>query len=257
MNLYTEQCGHGPDMVLLHGWGLHSSIFKTLAEKLASHYRVTLMDLPGHGRSLPPPEGFDLSTFAKMAAAAAPPQAIWLGWSLGGMIAAQTALDAPARVEKLILVASSPRFAAAADWPHAMEPAVLANFARALEQDYRATLERFLSLQVTTGTDEGRKTLRALRATVLQHGAPSLSGLRAGLAILETADLRTRFPHLALPVQLILGARDMLVPVGVGVAVQKILPHARVDILHDAAHAPFISHPQEFLAALTAFLDPS
>lgn len=254
MNLHVEQFGLGPDLVLLHGWGLHGGVFAALAEQLASRYRVTLIDLPGHGRSPPLIQNFDLATVTDAVAAAAPPRAIWLGWSLGGMVATQMTLTAPARVDKLILVASSPRFVTAPDWPHAMDPAVLAGFARALEQDYHATLERFLSLQVTAGT-EGRETLRALRAALLQHPPPALPALRAGLAILRGADLRPQLGHLSRPTQLILGGRDMLVPAGVGVVMRQHLPALRFDVLDAAGHAPFLSHPREFLATLSAFLE--
>src|SRR3569832_1076109 len=187
--------------------------------------------------------------------AGTPPHAAWLGWSLGGMVATHIALAAPARVERLISVASSPRFVTGEGWPHAMDPAVLAGFAQALEQYYRATLERFLSLQVTTGTAEGRETLRALRAMLLQQSPPSLPALRAGLAILQTADLRSELSALACPLLMILGERDRLVPAAVGVDVQRTAPAAQAHVMTDAAHAPFLSHPREFLALLTEFLE--
>src|SRR3569832_2759051 len=95
------------------------------------------------------------------------------------MVATQMTHTAPARVDKLILVASSPRFVTAPDWPHAMDAAVLAGFARALAQDYHATLERILSLQVAAGA-EGRETLRAMRAALLQCPPPALAGQGAG-----------------------------------------------------------------------------
>src|SRR3569832_1338012 len=216
--------------------------------------RLTLFDLPGHGRSSTLIV-LTLAGIAEQVAEAAPPHAAWLGWSLGGMVATHIALAAPARVERLISVASSPRFVTGEGGPHAMDPAVLAGFAQALEQDYRATLERFLSLQVTTGTAEGRETLRALRAMLLQQSPPSLPALRAGLAILQTADLRTELSALACPLQMILGARDRLVPAAVGVDVQRTAPAAQAHVMTDAAHAPFLSHPREFLALLTEFLD--
>lgn len=254
MSLHVEQFGLGPDLVLLHGWGLHSGVFALLADALAARCRLTLIDLPGHGRSSTIKD-LTLAGIAEQVAEAAPPHAAWLGWSLGGMVATHIALAAPARVERLISVASSPRFVTGEGWPHAMDPAVLAGFAQALEQDYRATLERFLSLQVTTGTAEGRETLRALRAMLLQQSPPSLPALRAGLAILQTADLRTELSALACPLQMILGARDRLVPAAVGVDVQRTAPAAQAHVMTDAAHAPFLSHPREFLALLTEFLD--
>ena len=255
MNLHVQHLGSGPDLVMLHGWGLHGGVFTTLAEQLASRFRISLIDMPGHGRSPPPQKTFDLASLTEMVASAVPSRASWLGWSLGGMVAAQLALTTPTRVEKLILVNTSPRFVTAADWPWAMDPAVLAGFASALQEDYHGTLERFLSLQIAPGTAEGRHNLRQLREMVLQFPTPAAQALRDGLAILRSADLRTQFSSLHLPTLLLLGERDRLVPAAVGPAVHKLLTTARIEVIRGAGHVPFLSHQRQFLTAVSAFLE--
>jgi pimeloyl-[acyl-carrier protein] methyl ester esterase len=254
VNLYVQQWGSGPDIVMLHGWGLHGGVFTTMAERLASHFRVSLIDLPGHGRSLPAQHPLDLAALTEAVATVAPPSAIWLGWSLGGIVATQLALTSPQRVKKLILVCSSPRFANDHDWPCAMDPAVLGGFAQALHEDYRRTLERFLSLQITPGTAAGRDTLRRLRQVLLQS-PPSAPALGDGLAILRSADMRTRLPSLSLPVLSILGGRDRLVPATIAPALKELLPAMRIEVIKGAGHVPFLSHPQKFLTALCDFLE--
>ncbi len=254
MSLHVQQFGSGPDIVLLHGWGLHGDVFKDLAWQLVNDYRVTLIDLPGHGRSPASQRAQDLAAFAQQVADEAPSPAAWLGWSLGGMIATQVALGVPARVEKLILVTSSPRFVTTDDWPYAMDPAVLDDFAQALHQDYHGTLERFLALQAAPGT-AGRDTLRQLRQTLLRFPPPGSRALDDGLAILQSADLRNRLPALRCPVLSIFGQHDRLVPAAVAPAVKALLPNAQVEIIKGSGHAPFISHPQAFLALVTAFLE--
>jgi pimeloyl-[acyl-carrier protein] methyl ester esterase len=255
MNLHVQHLGSGPDLVMLHGWGLHGRVFTTLAEQLASRFRISLIDMPGHGRSPPPQQTLDLASLTEMVASVAPSRATWLGWSLGGMVAAQLALTAPAQVEKLILVNSSPRFVTAADWPWAMDPAVLDGFALALHEDYHGTLERFLSLQIAPGTAEGRHNLRQLRAMVLQFPTPAAQALRDGLVILRSADLRTQFSSLRLPTLLVLGERDRLVPAAVGSAVHDLLTTARIEVIKGAGHVPFLSHQRQFLTAVSAFLE--
>ena len=255
MKLHVQQLGEGPDLVMLHGCGLHGGVFSTLADRLASRFRISLIDMPGHGRSPPPQRPFDLSILTETVADAAPSHATWLGWSLGGMVAAQLALMAPVRVEKLILVNSSPRFVVADDWPWAMDPAVLAGFAQALQEDYHDTLERFLSLQIAPGTTEARHTLKQLREMLLHFPMPTAQALRDGLAILRSADLRTHFPSLGCPTLLILGERDRLVPASSGIGVKQLLPAARIEVIKGAGHVPFISHQREFLVSLTAFLE--
>ena len=255
MRLHYEQFGTGPDLVLLHGWGLHGGVFSALAERLAARYRVTLIDLPGHGRSPAQEQPQNLAALAAIVAAVAPPRAAWVGWSLGGMIAAHLALSAPARVDKLILVASSPRFITGTDWPCAMDPTVLAGFAQALQEDYRGTLERFLSLQVVPNAAEGWGTLRHLREMLFQFPSPAPQALRDGLAILRSIDLRTQLSALLCPTLFILGERDRLVPAAIAPTLKALFPAVLVEVVKGAGHAPFLSHQQEFLTALAAFLE--
>ena len=83
--IYFEQEGTRADMVLVHGWGLHGGIFRSLAEQLAREFRVTMVDLPGHGRSSATDHNFDLNKTADMLAKLIGKPAVWLGWSLGGV----------------------------------------------------------------------------------------------------------------------------------------------------------------------------
>ncbi|MEJ2565381.1 MAG: pimeloyl-ACP methyl ester esterase BioH [Gammaproteobacteria bacterium] len=255
MNLHVQRLGAGPDLVMLHGWGLHGGIFTEVAEQLAQRFRISLIDLPGHGRSPQPEQMLKLSTLTDMVAAAAPTRATWLGWSLGGMIAAQLALTAPAQVENLIMVCTSPRFVTADDWPCAMDPAVLTGFAQALQEDYHGTLERFLSLQIAPGTAKGRHNLRQLREMMQRSPMPAEQALRDGLGILCAADLRLGFAALHRPALLILGERDSLVPACVAPAIGALASTLRIEVIKGAGHVPFLSHPRAFLAAVSAFWD--
>ena len=109
-------------LVLLHGWGLNAEVWRCIDEELSSHFTLHLVDLPGFGRS----RGFGALSLADMAEAVlqqAPDKAIWLGWSLGGLVASQIALTHPERVQALVTVASSPCFSARDEWP-GIKPAV-------------------------------------------------------------------------------------------------------------------------------------
>jgi pimeloyl-[acyl-carrier protein] methyl ester esterase len=150
-------------------------------------------------------------------------------------------------------VASSPRFVQAPDWPHAIPAGVLAQFHDALGQDPRATLSRFLALQVR-GSEASGDTLRALRRQLFAHGEPDPAALAAGLAILRDADLRAELADLSPPLQFIMGERDTLMPAAAAQACVAQRPGTRVACITGAGHAPFLSHPPAFLAALRAFL---
>ncbi|MFV2444426.1 alpha/beta fold hydrolase, partial [Escherichia coli] len=84
----------------------------------------------------------------------APDKAIWLGWSLGALVARQSALTHPERVQALVTGASSPCFSARAEWP-GIKPDVLAGVQQQLRDDLQRTVERFMALQ-TMGTETAR-----------------------------------------------------------------------------------------------------
>ena len=169
--LYFEQTGSGPEMVLLHGWGLHGGIFSELVERLATDYRVTTVDLPGHGHSPAVEHYFDLDKTADVLVKLIGKPAIWLGWSLGGLVAMTLASRHPDAVKTLVLVSATPRFVKGEDWPHAMESETLEGFAAGLTEDYQATLNRFLSLQIGKEKNS-RELIRRLREQVVAHGEP-------------------------------------------------------------------------------------
>ena len=65
-NLKISTYGQGPDLVLLHGWAMHSGIWGGLVDVLATEYRVNLVDLPGHGINQHVPLSDDLNEVADL-----------------------------------------------------------------------------------------------------------------------------------------------------------------------------------------------
>ncbi|CAI1175509.1 pimeloyl-ACP methyl ester esterase BioH [Serratia grimesii] len=250
--LYWQTIGEGDrDLVLLHGWGLNAQVWSCMLERLTPHFRLHLVDLPGYGRS----QGFGAMSLEQMAEtvlAAAPENAWWLGWSLGGLVASQIALMQPQRVRGLITVASSPCFAAKDDWP-GIRPEVLSGFQHQLGQDFQRTVERFLALQ-TLGTESARQDARQLKSVVLNQPMPSVEVLNGGLEMLRTTDFREPLTVLTLPLLRIYGYLDGLVPRKVAGLLDAMWPHSPSAIIAKAAHAPFISHPDEFAEIICTFV---
>jgi len=252
MRLHAETIGRGPALVLLHGWGLHSGIWAPLLPALSLSYRVCCIDLPGHGRSPAPPAGFDLDTMAEAVAAHAPPGAAWLGWSLGGQVALAAALAGHA-VRRLVLVATTPRFVAGPGWDCAVAPATLAGFAASLARDHRKTVRDFLALQLR-GDRRAATLLVELRGVLAQCDEPDPAALRAALAVLAETDLRARLPAIRQPALVISGERDRLTPAAAGQQLAAALADGRFNAMPGAAHTPFLTHPDAFLAAVAGFL---
>ena len=253
MTLAYEVRGEGRELVMLHGWGMNSSVWSDFAHELARICRVTLIDLPGHGHS--PFHGQQaLTGWAEACLAVAPPRAVWLGWSLGSMVALQAAQIAPERVAGLMLVAGMPKFVQDEDWPHAMAPGTLDLFIQALGEDHSKALERFLALQML-GSDLMQETLRDLKRRLRERPDPHPQALETGLDLLKSADLRPTLGELACPTAWLYGDRDTLAPAQASEQLQAWLPQVSTEIIHGAAHTPFLSHPNETHRAVSRFLE--
>ncbi|OHX13503.1 pimeloyl-[acyl-carrier protein] methyl ester esterase [Chromobacterium sphagni] len=251
MNLFVETLGQGPDVVMLHGWGLHGGVFARVAEQLATGFCVHLVDLPGHGAS-PALEMFDADAVADLIASHFPLPVHVVGWSLGGLIAQHWAARHPARVKSLALVATSPRFVRDDSWPHAQERKSIEAVAASLDGAFEQTLERFLALQMM-GAPAARDTLKALRGELFSHGRPQ--GLLPALQLLLEADARALAGGIRCPAALFYGARDAITPLGAGRWLADALADAILYEFPQASHAPFLSHEQDFVRALAQHLE--
>ena len=97
--LQVQTTGEGPDLVMLHGWGMHSGVWQTVVEALGKNFRLHCVDLPGHGRSHNSEALTTLAKWTECVAQTMRPRlagpACWCGWSLGGMVATQLAQNYP------------------------------------------------------------------------------------------------------------------------------------------------------------------
>jgi pimeloyl-[acyl-carrier protein] methyl ester esterase len=300
--LYTEVRGSGPALVLLHGWGLNLRIWDGLAAALSDRFRIIAVDLPGHGRSAWLPERSSLEEQAaqvRETVAGIAGEYSLLGWSLGGQIALQLAAadarsatrpgraGAAAAIHRLVLVATTPRFVAAPDWPHGAPAERLAAQAGGLRSDYRRTVSDFLELQVR-GSADGGVALEQLRAALFAHGSvagapraavddlsssgtggsgsrtstdgPSelrglnIAALARGLELLRDSDLRPLLADIAVAALVIAGQYDRVILPAASHALADALHNARYVEIRRAAHAPFLSHLTQLSALIADFL---
>jgi len=230
---------------------MNAHVFDALADMLANDFDVRAFDLPGHG-------GRDalahntLQGWADDLAGQLPDSAMLLGWSLGGQVAMRAALDHPHKITRLVLLASTPKFVATADWERGMAMADLADFGAALLADPEATLLRFLSLQ-TRGMVGQKALLQQLRQTLLAAPVARGEALASGLAILRDTDLRAELPRLKQPTLVLHGALDTLTPPAAGAWLAGTLPAAQHVEFDRAAHAPHLSHGEDVAAAIGRF----
>lgn len=270
MNLHIDDMGgEGRPLLFIHGWGMHGGMWGDALQMLAGTRRVLAVDLPGHGYSAavrreegrgkgekvssnPSPYSLD-SIVDLLAARFAEPLDV-CGWSLGGQIALRWAMRRPSQVKRLALVSSTPCFVQKTGWPSAMAQDTLAAFADALRQDHALTLRRFLALQVR-GSDDERELLARLRNMLQSRGAPDPAALQSGLCVLRDTDFREELMHVLQPTLVIAGSRDTLTPPEASRYLACSMPNARLAEIGRAAHAPFLSHRDEFVTLIADFFD--
>ena len=252
--LYVAHYGDpdGKPLVLIHGWGMHSSVWNPLVERLA-HYAVTLIDLPGLGRSADLiPDPYSLDAVVELLADVAPEKATWLGWSLGGIAAMAFAEQYPERVSKLVTLATSPCFVQRDDWSAGMAPQVFAEFEASLKDNPVKTLQRFNMLQVQ-GSASARSDLKQLKLLLAETSQPSATGLSYSLALLRD-DYRYLFSGIKLPVLHILCQLDSLAPAEIASGLVELCPTAKVEVLSEQSHVPLVSAPEKVVALLESWL---
>ncbi|MGB5298873.1 MAG: pimeloyl-ACP methyl ester esterase BioH [Thiogranum sp.] len=246
--LHVDVQGDGPDLVLLHGWGMHSGIWSSWARQLGQYFRIHLVDLPGHGDSPSQGQG-GLDDWATAVREVVPEQAWWLGWSLGGLVSLAAAGTHPGTIRGLALLATTPRFVATAGWQQAVDVQVFDRFAKQLQADVERTLLRFLSLQVK-GAEHSGETLRCLRSELRKKSQPDSEALSTGLRFLQQADMRHVLAAHEIPLFWLLGERDALVPADV----RHEFPAIQSSMISGAGHAPFLSHPDQCTGQLKHWL---
>ncbi|MBB3047791.1 malonyl-CoA O-methyltransferase [Litorivivens lipolytica] len=220
------------ELVLLHGWGSSSACWRSALPLLRDHFNVTLVDLPGHGRSANYAATYE--QFTRDLLEQLPAKAMYLGWSLGGMIATRITADFPERVSALITVASNPSFIRRDDWPAAMPSATFDDFLTRFQKNPVRGLKRFDVLQ-------GGVVGSELGAPEVQYDV---------LHWLAELDNRQGIAQLNCPSLFLFGEKDGLVPVAV---TQQIGSLQNIQVFSDSGHQPFLEEPEAFWSAVIAF----
>ncbi|MGS0674050.1 pimeloyl-ACP methyl ester esterase BioH [Shewanella sp. 0m-4] len=249
IKLHVESIGQGPDVVMLHGWGVNSAVFTPLHSAL-NNYRFHYVDLPGFGHSQAVMG--DIEDWLDAIMEQVPEKAIWTGWSLGGLVATLAAIKQPQRVSALCTIASSPCFMARENWP-GIPSEVLGQFASQLTQDLDKTVERFLAIQAM-GSQTAKGDIKQLRELVQARPSAQQSALAQGLDMLENVDLRSQLSQIEQPWLRVWGRLDGLVPRRMITAMPQVSASEDM-LLAKASHAPFISHQAEFLDGYKPWLD--
>jgi pimeloyl-ACP methyl ester carboxylesterase len=257
----VDMGGDGPPLLFIHGLGGAWQNWLLNMPAFADSHRVVAVDLPGFGESEMPADG-DLSIrgFAKVVDAVCTELdidcPIVVGNSMGGFAGAELAISYPTRVKKLVLVS-----AAGISTEHVRrEPLVV--FARlwAATTSRTATLAdpvvrrtRLRRLFMQTVVLHPEKLSVPLTAELVQGaGRPGFVG---ALGELIGYSFRDRLPQIEVPVLIVWGRQDLLVPVGDAERFERLIgPNAHKVIFEDTGHLAMLERPGRFNELLAGFI---
>lgn len=221
--------GVGEPVVLVHGLSGSTRWWRPVLPRLADHYRVYLLDLPGFG-AMARRERFSLSTAASWLSAwletVGLEQTHLIGHSMGGYVSIMVAATAPRSVQNLVLVD-------AAGVPVGRS---LAGYVLPLTRATRYMSPGFIPVLASDALRAGPLTLlRAARALVRE-------------------DVRRHLASIIAPTLIIWGGRDTLVPLSAGELLRREIPDSRLVVLEGAGHVPMYDRPDEFSRVVLCFL---
>ena len=245
--LHYLEAGSGPPLVLVHGLASNATQdWGRLIGPLSRQFHVYAPDLPGFGRSERPPDA-DYSIPMQVEAVRAFMDAKGVrrarvaGISMGGWIAARLAGESPERVDRLVLVDAA-----------GMRPDGPAIPAEALlprdEEGVRRLVATVRHNAPVPPSFVARDILaRRLREEwIVRRALESMSAGRDWLnGTLGRADM---------PVLIVWGRQDVLIPVAYGEALKAELPHAELVVLDGCGHVPIADCPEAFDRAFVPFL---
>ena len=249
-----------PALLFLHGWSSNWQIFLLTIPAFMESHRVVALDLPGFGASDLPRERLSIRGYARTVDAVCDELGIErvavVGSSMGGFIGAELALSFSTRVERLVLVSAAglstehlrrrtslaAAHLVATGAPHAL---------RLQSPVVRRPRLRRAAMQWALRYPE-RLSVPLAQELVLSFGKP---GFVDGLRAIMDYSYRERLAEIAIPVLVVWGRDDLLVPVADAYAYAELIgDNARVEVFEDTGHAPMLERPSRFNELLRRFL---
>jgi len=250
--MHIKKIGQGKDLVLIHGWGMHSGIWEPIIDRFSNQYTLHLVDIPGMGKShvINP---YDLDHVTEEISKALPPSFDILGWSLGSLIAIKMSLMYPKKIHRMVLVGGTPCFINQTDWSYGVDVRDFNNFANNLFKNYKSTMINFYILQLMHSKNR-KLIIKKLKEMEAVENPPEIKSLQLGLDILLNNDLRNDINKIKHQTLLITGDMDRLTPKSASMWLESHLKESQLKLIKGASHIPFLSHSDEFFNCLDQFL---
>ena len=252
INIYYEQSGHGPDLVLVSGLSVDHTMWNV--NQFSDRFRVLVFDNRGVGQTDTPEGPYNMSMFVgdtiALCNALGIKKAHFVGHSMGGHIAQYLAAHYPDRINKLVLACSEQIFS------------TISYFATKIQIELRKyhiprkiLIENYLPVLFSSTFLEDKNRIEAYIHDSLNKLNPqSDKGFIAQVEALRTHDTKDLLSKIHCPTLVIGCENDLLTPLENSKLLAKHIANATLEVIRDCGHAPFIEKPEEFYKIIRDFL---
>lgn len=236
-----KQVGHGPDVLVLHGWGANIESVTPIVTGLRHVARVLVVDLPGFGQSDLPPEPWGVADYANWVLALLERFALdrvsLVGHSNGGRMAIHVAAHHPQRVSRLLLVDAA-----------GIRPKRTAKY---YAKVYSAKTVKHLAPHLGA---VGRRMQQRIAARVASSDYAAAGAMRPTFVRLVNEDLTPLLPAIKAPTLLIWGEHDNATPLADGQQMEQMIDDSALIVFAGAGHFSYLDDQARFAAIASNFL---
>jgi pimeloyl-ACP methyl ester carboxylesterase len=254
VHVHVRDVGHGPAVVLVHGYGASIELWRGVQDALAAHHRVIALDLKGFGWTSRPAGDYGPPAQAAL---------VWhvldqlgvedvaiVGHSWGASVSLAMALEQPARVRRIALYAA---YVFEAQVPSFFRWARVDGVGEALFALYYR--ERAEDRAALAYHDERFVTqARVDRIEAELHRPGAVAAALATARGQRYADVEGRYATIAQPTLLLWGDDDRVTPLRFGKRLARVMPRADLRVFPDCGHIPMVEAASQTTRALAGFL---
>jgi pimeloyl-ACP methyl ester carboxylesterase len=241
VNVRCQMGGHGPPVLLLHGWGADIESLTPVYEDLVRSYTVYAFDFPGFGHSSLPPAAWGVADYAALTLrvmdALTLEQPHLICHSFGGRVAIMLAAHHPDRVGRLVLVDSAGVRG---------------------RRSFKAHLKRLIAslgkCLAKYGGSVGKNMRDALYRRIQSQDYANAGPLRATLVKVINEDLTPLLPRIKSPTLLVWGEHDHDVPRSAAQVMARSIPDAQLVVFENAGHFAYLDQFNRFRLLVGRFL---
>ena len=251
LRIAYQRVGQGPPLVLFHGAGEDSRIWRPQLEGLSDEFTVFAWDAPGCGQSDDPAPDMTAEELGAITAgflrAAVPAKPHLLGLSWGSIVALEVYRGDPGLPASLVLAS------AYAGWAGSLPPEEVERRYAQVEAEIGQPPEKFIDGWLPTlFTDKADPAVVAEASRIMADVRPA--GLRALLSASGRADYRPVLPTISIPTLLLYGADDQRSPLHVAHELHRQIPNSKLAVIPDVGHLAQLEAPDAFNTEVRSFL---